>query len=365
MKFKTTKNELFKVTQKVQSAVSSKTTLPILSNLLLECENNLLKITATDLDMGISSTLPVQIEAEGAITLPAKKFTDIIKELPDSKEISVLTKKNNVTTIQCEKIVFKIIGLPKDEFPQPPKFKDKAGITLPQKFLKNMISITAFAVSRDETRYVLNGILFIIQNNTIKLVATDGRRLAVIEKNLPSITVLQEKAIIPTKTIQELSKLLEEEGEVKIVFSENQVLFDLGNTVIMSRLIEGEFPNYEQVIPKEVDEKVVVDKNAFLAATRRASILTNQDSMAIKLDIVKDKMEISKNTPYMGEVREELGISYKGKDISVGFNPGYIIEILKNIDTNEVALELADSDRPGVIRLGNEYVYVVLPMQIT
>ena len=365
MKFKTDKAQLLKITQKVQNAISSKATLPILSNILLELQGNLLKITATDLDIGISSTIEIKPEDEGAITLPAKKFIDIIKELPDSQEISFSTKKNNVATIECNKILFKIIGLPKDEFPQSPEFKNKNTITLPQKFLKNMIAITAFAVSKDETRYVLNGVLLTIKNKTIKLVATDGRRLAVMEKKLQGETTINEQVIIPTKTIQELNRLLGEEGEVKILFDENQVLFDLGGTLIVSRLIEGDFPNYEQVIPKEVKEKVVVERNAFLSAAKRASILTNQDSIAIKMDISKNRMAISKNTPYMGEVKEELSVVYKGRDISVGFNPGYIIEVLKNIDSNTVEFELADNDKPGVIRLGSEYVYVVLPMQIT
>jgi len=365
MKFQAKKDEFLKITQKVQNAISSKTTLPILSNILLEAHNKKLKITATDLDIGISSTIPIEAGEEGAITLPAKKFIDIIKELPDGENISIHTKKNNMAIIQSGKIVFKIIGLPKDEFPQPPKFKDKNFITVAQSFLKSMISITSFAVSRDETRYVLNGVLFIIKGNTIRLVATDGRRLAVIEKKLPPPLNVTHRVIVPAKTIQELNRLLGDKGDVKILFDENQILFDLGDAIVISRLIEGEFPNYEQVIPKEIDEKLIVDKEALLSATKRASILTSQDSMAIKMDVSKDRMSISKNTPYMGEVREELGVSYKGKSVSVGFNPNYIIEVLKNIDSKEVALELMDTDRPGVLRLGNEYVYVVLPMQIT
>lgn len=364
MRFTTTKNDILKTIQKVQNAISPKSALPILANILLEAQKNRIKLTATDLDIGISSHTAIKPEIEGAITLPAKKFIDIIKELPDLGDIIITTKKNNITTIECGKIVFKIIGLPKDEFPQPPDFKNKDSVTLPKKLLRNIISLTAFAVSKDETRYILNGVLFMIKRKTIKLVATDGRRLAVVEKEMPKETILDKKLIIPTKTIQELNRLLEGDGDVEILFDENQVLFNLGDTVIISRIIEGEFPNYEQVIPKEVKEKIVVDKDALMAATKRASILTNQDSMAIKLDVSKNKIAISKNTPYMGEVREEISANYKGKDITVGFNPNYIIEVLKNIDTKEVELELADNDKPGVIRLGNEYVYVVLPMQI-
>ena len=365
MKLETGKNQILKATQNVQNAISSKNTLPILSNILLETQKNNLKITATDLDIGISSKIPVKTETEGAITIPAKKFIDIIKELPDSNNISISVKKNNIATIECGKIVFKIIGLPQSEFPQPPTFKNKETITLPQKLLKNMLSVTKFAVSNDETRYVLNGVLFIIKQKNIKLVATDGRRLAVVEKKLPAETIIEKKIIIPAKTIQELTKLLTEEGDVKISFSENQVLFNLGETVIISRLIEGEFPNYEQVIPNEIKEKVLIDKDALLAAVKRAALLTNQDSLAVKIDISKGKMAISKNTPYIGEVKEEIGISYKGKEIAVGFNPNYIIEVLKNINTKEIGFEFSGNDKPGVIRLGNEYVYVVLPMQVT
>jgi len=365
MKFKLNKNDILKTLQNVQSAISSKNTLPILSNILLEAQKNNIKITATDLDIGISSKADIKPEIEGAITIPAKKIFDIIKELPEDNPITISTKKNNVVTIESGKILFKIIGLPKEEFPQPPTLKNKDTITLPQKFLKNIIQMTVFAVSKDETRYVLNGVLCVIKNNTISLIATDGRRLAVIEKKLPNKTTNEQKVIIPTKTIQELSRLLEEEGEAEIAFGENQILFNFGNTTIISRLIEGEFPNYEQVIPKETKEKIVVAKKDLLAAAKRASILTNQDSMAIRIDVSKGKMAVSKNTPYMGEVKEELGVAYKGKELSVGFNPNYIIEVLKNIDSKEVGLELAGNDKPGVIRIGGEYVYVLLPMQIT
>jgi DNA polymerase III subunit beta len=365
MKFITKKQDLLKTLHRVQNAISIKTTLPILLNILIEAEKTKIKITATDLDIGISSVFETKVEIEGAITLPAKKFIDIIKELPEENDIQISSKKNNIVTIESNKIVFKIIGLPKEEFPQPPSFKNKESLTIPQKLLKELILMTSFAVSKDETRYVLNGALLVLTNKTIMFVATDGRRLATAEKTLTTQNTIEKKVIIPTKTIQELNRLLEEEKDVKISFDENQVLFNLGDTQIISRLIEGEFPNYEQVIPKEAKDKIMIEKNIFLAATKRASLLTNQDSIAIKFDISKNKIAISKNTPYMGEVKEEIEVSYKGKDLSIGFNPMYLIEALKNINTNQIGLEVVDSDKPGVIRLGGEFVYVVLPMQIT
>lgn len=365
MQFETKKDDFLKVLQTVQNAISTKNTLPILSNLLIETMKDKIKITATDLDIGISSNLSVNPKVEGAITIPAKKLLDIIKELPDSDVVSILLKKNNIVFIDCGKTHFKMVGLPKDEFPQLPEFKDEVSVTLPQKILKEMISLTVFAVSHDETRYVLNGILFIIKDKKIKLVATDGRRLAVVERELPEKSMLEKKVIIPTKTAQELSKILDDENNVRILFSENQIFFDLDKTKIISRLVEGEFPNYEQVIPEEIKEKIKVDRADFLSAARRASLFTNQDSLAAKLDISKNKMIISKNAPYMGEVKEELDINYKGKNISIGFNPTYIIEPLKNLNQEDIDFEIADVDKPGVIRIGSEYIYVVLPMQLS
>ncbi|MFA5085185.1 MAG: DNA polymerase III subunit beta [Candidatus Omnitrophota bacterium] len=363
MKFETMKEVLIKGIQEVQSAINPKTTLPILSNILIEVGQNNLSLTATDLDIGIVSTIPVKTGSEGVITVPAKKFFDIIKELPDG-EVSISVKKNNLVWIECTSCVFKIMGLPKDEFPQLPDFKDKDSITMQRARLKKMLSMTSFAISRDETRYVLNGVFFVIRPTYIRIVATDGRRLAMVEEKNQSPKTHEKKVIIPAKTITELLKLLGDEGEVKICFGNNQVLFDMGNTKVVSRLIEGEFPNYEQVIPKEAKDKISIARAKFLAATKRASLFTNPDSLAVKVELAKDKMVLSKNAPYIGEAREEIGVDYKGKDLAIGFNPDYLIDVLKNINDEMVPFEVVDAEKPGVIRIGSEYVYVVLPMQI-
>ncbi|MFA5255634.1 MAG: DNA polymerase III subunit beta [Candidatus Omnitrophota bacterium] len=363
MKFETMKEVLIKGIQEVQSAINPKTTLPILSNILIEVGQNNLSLTATDLDIGIVSTISVKTGSEGVITVPAKKFFDIIKELPDG-EVSISVKKNNLVWIECTSCVFKIMGLPKDEFPQLPDFKDKDSITMQRARLKKMLSMTSFAISRDETRYVLNGVFFVIRPTYIRIVATDGRRLAMVEEKNQSPKTHEKKVIIPAKTITELLKLLGDEGEVKICFGNNQVLFDMGNTKVVSRLIEGEFPNYEQVIPKEAKDKISIARAKFLAATKRASLFTNPDSLAVKVELAKDKMVLSKNAPYIGEAREEIGVDYKGKDLAIGFNPDYLIDVLKNINDEMVPFEVVDAEKPGVIRIGSEYVYVVLPMQI-
>ena len=365
MEFTILKETLVDGIQTVQNAITQKSSLPILSNVLLEIDQKELKLTATDLDIGICAMLPITAPEEGAITVPAKKFFDIVRSLPEGGEVNVNIKKNNSISIKSGKALFKIIGLPKEEFPQLPQFKDKDCISIDQNLLKEMLNLTDFAVSKDDTRYVLNGLLFEIKGDKISVVATDGRRMAVVHKKLPKKTLVDREVIIPTKTTQEVKRLLGEDGEVKVQFSDNQVLFSLPGCFVISRLIEGEFPNYKKVIPEKTAKEVKVSREEFLFAARRASIFTDQDSMAIKLDIQKTKMTISKNTPYLGEAKEQIDVDYSGDNaVQIGFNPRYLIDVLKNIPEDEIMFEVNDSAKPGVIRRGEEYTYVVLPMQL-
>ncbi|MDP2940455.1 MAG: DNA polymerase III subunit beta [Candidatus Omnitrophota bacterium] len=362
MKIKIEKSDLLNGIQIVQNVVSLRATLPILSNILIETQAGDLRLIATDLDIGISCLIPVNISEEGAITLPAKRFSDIIKELPDAP-IEIEVKKNNQIEIECEKCKFKLPGLPKDEFPKLPEFKDKEVIKIEQSILKEMLDLTSFAVSREETRYILNGILLEIKEDLIRLVATDGRRLALRENKLPIPFKKEVRVIIPIKAVQEISRNLKQEGEVLMVMGTNQVMFDINKTLIVSRLIEGEFPNYNQVIPKPAEPKITINKESFLSAIRRANLLSTPDFQAIKFEVFKNKMVISKSTPDVGESREELAIEYAGKELIIGFNPHYLIDALKNLREEEVNLELTDADKPGVIR-SEGYLYLVLPMRI-
>lgn len=364
MKFSTTKDVLLKGIQSVQTGINIKSSLPILSNILIEAKADSVILTTTDLDIGIVSTIPIKPSIEGSITIPAKKFSDIIKELPDGEVITLSVKKNNMVNIECEKNTFKIMGLPKEEFPQLPEFKDKDVMVLQQSKLKTMIRLTAFAVSSDETRYVLNGILVVIKPAFLRFVATDGRRLAMVENKMQLPKTLERKLIVPTKAVNELDKVLGDEGDVRVFLGDNQIFFDAGATRLVSRLIEGDFPDYEKVIPKEIKEKVVVKRDSFLSAVKRAALFTNPDSMAVKVELNKDKIAISKSTPYLGEAHVEVDADYKGKDLSVGFNPDYLIDLLKNIKEETVSFELADAEKPGAVRIRDEYVYVVLPMQL-
>lgn len=362
MKIKILKQMFLKNIQHVQNIISSKSSLPILSNILIEAEKNKVVLTTTDLDIGISSAFETEVEEEGSITIPAKRFNDIIKELPD-EDISISTMKNNSMVIKCSKCFFKIIGLPKEEFPKLPEFKDEPSVIIKQSVLKNMITMTHFSMSHDETRYVLNGALFLFKGKKLAIVTTDGKRLSLVKKDIEK-DGLSKAIIVPSKTIYELNRILSDEGDAKIIFSENQVKFDLKNITIISRLIEGDFPNYEQVVPKEPQEKIIIQRGLFLDGIKRAALLTTQDSQSVKFEILKNKIVVSKSSPNIGEVREELDAVYKGHEITVGFNPGYIMDALKVIPQDEIALEVFGPDKPAVIRIEDWFLYLALPMQL-
>jgi len=362
MKIKILKQTFLKNIQHVQNIISSKSSLPILLNILIEADKKKVVLTSTDLDIGISSVLETDIEEEGAITIPAKRFNDIIKELPD-EDISISTMKNNAMVIKCSKCFFKIIGLPKEEFPKLPEFKDEPSVIIKQSVLKGMIGMTHFSMSHDDTRYVLNGSLFLFKGKKLTIVTTDGKRLSLVKKDIEK-DGLNKAIIVPAKTIYELNRILGDEGDVKIVFSENQVKFDLKNITIISRLIEGDFPNYEQVVPKEPQEKIMIQRSQFLDGIKRAALLTTQDSQSVKFEILKNKIVVSKSSPNIGEVREEMDTLYKGQEITVGFNPNYIMDVLKVIPQDEIALEVFGPDKPAVIRIEDWFLYLALPMQL-
>ncbi|MFA5389019.1 MAG: DNA polymerase III subunit beta [Candidatus Omnitrophota bacterium] len=362
MKIKILKQNFLKNIQHVQNIISSKSSLPILSNILIEAEKNKVVLTSTDLDIGISSLFETEVEEDGAITIPAKRFNDIIKELPD-EDVSISTMKNNSMVIKCSKCFFKIIGLPKEEFPKLPEFKDEPDAIIKQNVLKNMISMTHFSMSHDEARYILNGALFLFKGKKLIIVTTDGKRLSLVKKDMEK-DCPAKAIVVPAKTIYELNRILGDEGDVKIVFSENQVKFDLKNITVISRLIEGDFPNYEQVVPKEAQEKIMVQRSLLLDGIRRAALITTQDSQSVKFEILKNKIVVSKSSPNIGEVREEIDALYKGHEITVGFNPGYIMDVLKVIPQDEIALEVFGPDKPAVIRIEDWFLYLALPMQL-
>lgn len=362
MKITIKREELLRGIQTVQNVISSRSTLPILSNILLKCENNSLRINATDLDIGISCEIPVDIVETGAITIPAKRFSDIVRELP-SGDVLIHAKKTNQIDIEGDQCRFKLQGLPADEFPKFPEFHDKEVIQMEQSILKDMFRLTSFSVSHEESRYVLNGVLVEIEGENVRMVATDGRRMAKITKPLLKEFKQKIKAIIPIKAVQEIGRNLKDEGQVSIVIGTNQVLVDIGGVLIATRIIDGEFPNYNQVIPKPVKTKARVNTQEFFSAIKRANLLATPDFQAVKFEIFKDKIVVSKTTPDVGESREEIFAEYTGEEVIVGFNPAFLIDFLKNVEQEEIEMEINGPDKPAVIRI-EEYLYLVLPMRI-
>jgi DNA polymerase-3 subunit beta len=339
-------------------------TLPILGNVLLETTSKgELRLIGTDLEVGISTTMPVEVMKEGSITVPAKKINEIIRELPEG-DVEITVSKNNAVNIKAGKAFFKIMGLTKEDYPKLPEWSSKDSIELDQALIKEGLALTSFAISYDETRYVLNGVMVSVKGNKIRFVATDGRRLAFIEREFKNKSGQEFEMIVPVKAVQELIKMLAWEGTVNVIPSQNQAVFNMGETYLVSRLIEGHFPNYEQVIPKTEKTKTSANREELLQAIRRAALLTSADSPAVKLDFVKGKILVSSRSPNLGEAKEELSADVSGDEVAIGFNPHYLIDVLKNLDIENVSFSLSDPDKPGLLKGKDGYMYVVMPMQL-
>ena len=364
MKFTISKDKLLEGLQTVQNVVSTRTTLPILSNVLIGAQDGALSLTTNDLDVGMSCSVEASVEKPGGTTLPARRLAGIVKELP-AAEVEVEVDGKNVASLRCGPSFFKMIGLPEDEFPALPKIVTEKVFTLKQKDLRDALRKTSYAISTDETRYVLNGILFAFKENKLTLVATDGRRLALadIEAEFPRSN--ETEPVVPAKCVAELQRLLGDEGEVKLSVGENQVSFEAGGRLLVSKLIEGNYPNYRQVIPQESRERITIERELLLNAVRRVGLLSSEKSNSVKLNFTKNNLEITANTPDIGEARESLPINYKGKDFSVAFNPGFLQDPLRNLTDEEVHLEVSDEMSPGVIKISTPFLYVLMPMRIS
>ncbi len=364
MKFSLTKEKLLEGLQTVQNVVSTRTTLPILSNVLLQAADGLLRFTTTDLDVGIRAAVEADVERPGATTLPARRLATIVRELP-AGEITVEVDSKNIASIKCGSSFFKMYGLPEEEFPPLPKFENAKTFTIRQKDLRDGLKKTAYAISNDETRYVLNGILCSFKENKLTLVATDGRRLALVDIELEFPRSHETDIIVPTKTVVELQRLLSDDGEIKVSVGENQVAFEANGTLLVSKLVEGNYPNYRQVIPGETKERVTLEREIFYNAVHRVSLLASEKSNSVKLVFSKNNLEIAANTPEVGEARETLPIQYKGREFSIAFNPEFLMAPLKNLSEDEVYLDLIDEMSPGLIKIQGAFLYVLMPMRIS
>ncbi|HXO96580.1 MAG TPA: DNA polymerase III subunit beta [Chthoniobacterales bacterium] len=364
MKFSVSKDKLLEGLSTVQNVVSTRTTLPILSNVLLQAADGKIRLTTTDLDVGVQGSVEAQVERTGATTLPARRLFSIVRELPAS-EIYFDVDTKNLAAIRSGSSYFKILGLPEEEFPPLARFEDAKVFTIAQKSLKDGLKKTSYAISTDETRYVLNGILFSFKENMLTLVATDGRRLALVDLDLEFPKSQEVDLIVPTKAVVELQRLLHEEGDMKVSVGDNQIAFELNESFLVSKLIEGNYPNYRQVIPSEAKERVTLERETFLNAARRVSLLASEKSNSVKLIFTKGNIDIVANTPDVGEAKESLPVMYKGKEFSIAFNPEFLMAPLRNLSEDEIYLDLIDEMSPGVTKISGPFLYVLMPMRLS
>ncbi|HEY2330120.1 MAG TPA: DNA polymerase III subunit beta [Verrucomicrobiae bacterium] len=362
-----TKDQIIAGLQAVQNVVSTRTTLPILSNVLIRAEGNHVEFTATDLDVTIACKVEAKVAKGGATTLPVKKLFGIVRELNGEIEIEVDDK--NVASIRSGSSFFKIHGLAADEFPPLPKFKDDKKVSLPQENVRATIKKTSFAVSTDESRYVLNGLFISLKEGKMTVVATDGRRLALVDEEVEINEKSVGEFIVPAKAVNELNRLLQAAGDVELKFGENQASFalkdDKGFSVLLiTKLIEGNYPNYKQVIPGEAKERIALGREELVQALRRAEIMTSEKANSVRLTFGKNVLTITANSPEVGEARETIAINYKGKELAIAFNPRYLIDPLTALAEDEVFFELIDELSPGVLKINGPFLYVVMPMRL-
>lgn len=368
MRFSSTKDNLSYGVQVVQRAVSTKNPLPILSGIMIKTKDGHLHFTATDLEMGIECSVPVSVIEDGGVVLPAKYFSEIVRKLPDIKIDIDVNRENNNTLIKYGKSEFNLLGMSPDDFPILPSIDSETTLVIKQDLFKNMIKQVGFAVSTDDNRPVFTGILMEIEESEIKLVATDTHRLAFRKGTTENKeTELSKTVIIPGKTLNELNRIMSGESEdLKISFGENQVVFEMTGVKLISRLIEGQFPNYKQVIPQGCKTKIKIQTKEFLESTERASLLAKEGSNVVKVSVKDGNMVINSNSPEIGKIEEQMAVEMEGEEAQIAFNSKYLIDVLKNIEAEEILLELTGSLSPGIIKPaeGENYLYLILPIRI-
>ena len=369
MKIVCYKDTLLKALNSVIKGVASKTTNPILEGILIQTNENQVKLTTYDMELGIEYIIDSDVKEQGSTVVNAIMFSEIIRKLPDS-EIYITLNSNNLLEIECEGALYKLTTMNPDEFPELPKIEIENSIDLEQNMLKNMIRKTIFAVSTEENRPIFTGCLFEVENNKLNVVAVDGFRLALRSIYLP-VKVNDFKAVIPGKTLNEINKiLLDSFDHVKIGIAKNQALFEMENCKVVTRTLDGEFLNYKSVIPSNWETRIRVNKNSLQDSFERISLISSSTIEKEKKYPVKVTIDIGKLTilctNQTGDAKEEVFISTEGKNLEVGFNPKYFLDSLKAIDEEEIFVEFGSNVSPCLIKSveNNDYVYMILPIRL-
>lgn len=368
MKIIISRQDLLDTVNKVKAVVSGKSALPILSHILIETGPSQIRLAATDLKTTIETTVDCTVEKQGAVTVSAQRISSMLGEMPNEDIILHLTE-NNVIDIRCGKIQTKLFSMAAEEFPPVRGFDGIDSFTIQENILKRLLEKCSFAICTDQARYNLTGMLLELQRGKLTVVATDGRRmsLAAEVENIPM--EVEAKCIIPSKAVHELERLLGGDGPAQVMLDESHAAFSFGRTRVVTSIIEGNFPNYEMVVPKKHDKEAVLDTAKFTEAMRRTRTMTNDKFNSVRVGLSDGWMTLKVVTPEVGEYQEELPAEYTGENIEIAFNPDFVLDVLKHCDSEKVCLVMKDAQSPGVIKPYSEapidtYVNVVMPIRI-
>jgi DNA polymerase-3 subunit beta len=374
MKFKINRDHFASGLAQVLNVVGSKATMPILSNVLIEAEKDQISLTTTNLDLGIRCKIKADVKETGAVTLPVKRLATIVRELPNV-DVTFDASPNHQVKLASGGSNFRIMGIGKEEFPPLPEFGDEKAFTLEQAELTTMLKSVAYAQSTDETRYILNGVYFNFKDGKLSLVATDGRRLALVSKELDVPAASAGAIILPAKTVAELTRLLDKGEKLKINFNDRRAAFQIGtdkdstglvdSIYLYSKVVEGNYPNYQQVVPKETHQRIKLERELFLQCVHRAALVCSDKSNSVKIKLTSNLLEITAQSPDFGEAHESMAIGYSGPDLQVAFNPAFLMDPLRALAKDEVFFELKDEVSPGVFKTLDSFLCVIMPVRLS
>jgi DNA polymerase-3 subunit beta len=371
MEITVSKAELLKELQATQGVVERKTTIPILSNYLFEAAGDKLSLTATDLDLSLRTSCAVKVKKEGACTIPARKLYDYVRLLPDA-DITIKLLENHWVSIRCGRSNTKMVGMARSNFPSLPVFPAAGVVKIPAQVLRGMIARTGFAIANEESRYTLNGALMVLKPESITMVATDGHRLAHVERSGQKFEGVsgEMKTLVPKKAMDELKILLDASDSDTIEFAKDDstLFFRIGSRLLTSRQLTGQFPNYEAVLPKDNNKSIALQGDELGSAISRVAQFADERSRAVRLKLEKGELKLSASSTETGESEDSLEIAYDGDALTIGFNAQYILDFLKASGSSDVKLELKDAQSAGQLRPADsedyKYRYIVMPMRI-
>ncbi len=364
MKLSVSKEALLDGLQKVLTVIGSRSPIPVLSNVLFAARDDQLHLTATDLDLSVRASVPANVAKVGAVTLPAKFVAGIFREAP-SAEIAIEVSDGVTAHIAAGSATYLLRGISADDFPPLPSADGARSVTVGQKVLKTMLQRTGYAASTDESRAILNGVFLRFKAGRLTAVATDGRRLALVEQDVEVEGDGGLDLVVPSKTITELVRSLGDDGEVKVRANANQVVFETATLSVFSKLLDGTYPNYLQVIPSQTGVRISLERELFMNAVRRVALMTSDKSNSVKLTFGHNRVEITASSQEVGEARETVPLKYDGPEIGIAFNPGLLIEPLRYLAADEIFVEISSSTSPGVLKTDEPFLYVIMPMMIS